>query len=463
MEASGAQLDFRAFIPPPVPDGQNFGATPFFAFLFESKGNRHDWQDDFSAASRLVRGGNKARRQLVDLVAWEKVLAAIQTGQSNGQQKVKSGNRDPESRAKAAPGVLDALKPGDAVFEELRAASLRPYSRYPIKYNLEDPWGILMPHLEPIKAVAPRLRLRACAALAAGQNQNALQDVKLMLYLADSLKEEPMVISYIVRAACLQIAIQPVWEALAERRWSDGQLQELQTHFQRYDFLADLKLPVEAERAAGALTADLLYRQKYRLSDLLDQSGTIPFGISFANLLGRIAPHGWYYQEQLNFCRVYERQLGGTFDAKRRRVFPGEIEVRQHDLEREIAGGRLGKTFSAVLYHHLLAAMLVPALNRLPLQAAMAQTAADQAALACALERYRLANGQFPEKLETLVPRYFTGLPRDLLSGDSYKYRRTDQGQFVLYSIGWNEKDDGGIPGTTLFDEKQGDWVWEYQ
>jgi hypothetical protein len=42
------------------------------------------------------------------------------------------------------------------------------------------------------------------------------------------------------------------------------------------------------------------------------------------------------------------------------------------------------------------------------------------------------------------------------------KYRRTDNGSFVLWSVGWNEKDDGGVPGKTLFDEKQGDWVWTY-
>ena len=34
-------------------------------------------------------------------------------------------------------------------------------------------------------------------------------------------------------------------------------------------------------------------------------------------------------------------------------------------------------------------------------------------------------------------------------------------GQFILYSVGWNEKDDGGVPGKTLFDEKEGDWVRE--
>ena len=50
----------------------------------------------------------------------------------------------------------------------------------------------------------------------------------------------------------------------------------------------------------------------------------------------------------------------------------------------------------------------------------------------------------------------------NLFSPSAFKYRRTADGQFILYSIGWDEKDDGEVPGKTLFDEKQGDWVWQY-
>jgi hypothetical protein len=77
------------------------------------------------------------------------------------------------------------------------------------------------------------------------------------------------------------------------------------------------------------------------------------------------------------------------------------------------------------------------------------QTAANQAAIACALERYRLANGQYPETLQALRPQFM-----DRLSNDS---------QFILYSVGWNEKDDGGVPSQHgLFDDQEGDWVWAY-
>ena len=106
--------------------------------------------------------------------------------------------------------------------------------------------------------------------------------------------------------------------------------------------------------------------------------------------------------------------------------------------------------------------MLLPALNRVMLKTAAAQTAVNQAAIACAVERHRLANGHFPEKLDALVPQFISKMPYDLLTGEPYKYRRTDDGRFVLYSVGWDEKDDGGVSGKTLFDDQQGDWVWEY-
>ncbi|HYT59673.1 MAG TPA: hypothetical protein VEL06_05855, partial [Haliangiales bacterium] len=254
--------------------------------------------------------------------------------------------------------------------------------------------------------------------------------MKLMLYLADSVKEEPFLISYLGRVASLNIAAQPIWEGLAGHRWSDSQLQELQTRLQQYNFLADLKRPLAAEQAAGVLTVDLLARKKYRLGDLFAQGD--PGG---GNLLNLIIPRGWYDQEQLNYCRLYHNQMDGTFDVANKKVSPKQVETHAHELEREVAGGRLGKGLNAILHHRFIASMLLPALGKVSLKAAKAQTAADQAALACALERFRLANGQFPEKLDALAPRFIDRIPNDVISGQPLKYRRLDEGKFLLYSV----------------------------
>jgi hypothetical protein len=140
-------------------------------------------------------------------------------------------------------------------------------------------------------------------------------------------------------------------------------------------------------------------------------------------------------------------------------------------LEREIGGGRWGRQAAGVLRHQIIAAMLLPSLSRIPLRAALSQTSANQAVLACALERYRLVQGAFPETLDVLAPKFIDTLPHDVIGGDPLKYRRSD-GRFILYSIGWNAKDDDGLIAlkkTNLPDrfmrqeiKEEGDWVWSY-
>src|ERR1035441_5437059 len=88
--------------------------------------------------------------------------------------------------------------------------------------------------------------------------------------------------------------------------------------------------------------------------------------------------------------------------------------------------------------------MLLPAITRAETKFAFGQTRVNLAIVACALERFRVAQGQFPESLEPLSPRFLSQSPHDIITGAPLIYRRTQDGQFILYSVGWNEKDDGG-------------------
>ena len=474
LEARGAQLDYRAFIPKPVPDDQNFASTPFIKSWFLKEpvspgGTGKPWPDDYIRVGQRVSTLNSTEdgdRQFMNLVAWGMGFDAVRSGELKPNQEFKSDKLDLESRAGAAPAVLEGLKGSEIVLAELRAASQRPYSRYPLVYDLDNPWGILLPHLANAKGACQRLQLKACAELAAGQSGPAFEDVKLALYLADSVGDEPFLVSFLIRLACFRVATQPIWEGLAEHRWSEAQLQQLQTRLQRYNFFADLNRPLEGERAAGILTVDLLIRKKYRLSELSGPGDSNDGDL--ADCIARVAPSGWYYLEQLNYCRLYQDQLQGAFDATQKRVSPHQIAANAHELERQISGGRLGKGLNVVIHHQLIASLLLPQLNRIPMKAAMAQTTADQAAIACALERFRLGTGQLPEKLDALAPRFIPQLPGDVITGDSLKYRRTNDRGFILYSVGWNEEDDGGIivkskdsPGRAQ-EFAQGDWVWRY-
>ncbi|MGD1083770.1 MAG: hypothetical protein ABSA47_03355 [Verrucomicrobiota bacterium] len=481
MEARGGSLDFRDYIPKPVPAEENFAEAPIIKSWFLNNGSGILNNDLYTRATFIISTTNiadKGHRHFVDLVAWQMAFVALQSAPLNREQYFETDQASLAARAAAAPAVLEGMKPDDADFAAIRLASARTNSRFPLQYDLQDQSQLRLPHLATIKQVCQHLTLQACAELAAGQTDKALADEKLMLYLADSIKSEPFLLSYLLRLSFFQMAIQPVWEGLAERRWTESQLQELEQSFQHYEFPADFDQSLKGEktygihelaqiRKRGLATMDSYTGARLDFSTYSDFKDSVKTVLQrdFLNLIGRIAPAGWYDLERLNYCAIFEAQMKGVMDVAAKVISPSICESNASNMSPQLpelfekpAGSGLGY----FLHHRLIASELEPHLERLYVKAAIAQITADQAALACALERYRLASGQFPETLEALTPRFISRLPNDVIGGQPYKYRRTEDGQFVLYSVGWNEKDDGGVPGKKLFDETEGDWVWDY-
>jgi hypothetical protein len=108
----------------------------------------------------------------------------------------------------------------------------------------------------------------------------------------------------------------------------------------------------------------------------------------------------------------------------------------------------------------------MPALSKALRRSARMQTSLDAARVGVALERHRLANDALPENLEALVPRYLAKIPTDLVDGKPLRYRRDADGGYSLYSVGWNQTDDGGEVARSKGkdsnpDIAKGDWVWE--
>lgn len=472
LEARGVPTHFASLIPKPVPDEQNFAAAPIVQSWFNSKALREPaGRGDFFpgqskdpyefAASRMPESKKPARREFLDLVAWGRAFADFAANRTNAAAEVEPGALDATSRAAAAPAVLAGLAVDEPGFAALREASLRPAARYPIEYNLDDPWSILIPHLSKLRDASRRLQLRASALLAAERSADALGDVQLILYLANSVRAEPILVSQLVRMECVKLAAQPIWEGLAEHRWTEEQLSRLQVELAKFDILGDLAPALNGERAAGILTVDLV-REKgliYLLAiggtDLSDSARRKSY-----HWLGGFVPQGWYYLEGVNYCRVYDSLIDGTFDSQRKMVSPTRMKANTAAMEQELASPAVGRSFSAIWKHRVMASMFLPALNRVVMKAAAGHTVVNEALLACALERYRLANGAFPESLAEIAPKFIAALPGDVFGGQPYQYRRVSPTAFVLYSLGWNERDDGGAPGQKSFDAETGDWVW---
>jgi hypothetical protein len=77
--------------------------------------------------------------------------------------------------------------------------------------------------------------------------------------------------------------------------------------------------------------------------------------------------------------------------------------------------------------------------------------------LAAACTAYKAKHGKYPEKVAGLAPEFVAEVPLDPYDGRPLRLRRV-KGGVVLYSIGRDRKDDGGL----AWDEKkqQGDLVF---
>jgi len=83
----------------------------------------------------------------------------------------------------------------------------------------------------------------------------------------------------------------------------------------------------------------------------------------------------------------------------------------------------------------------------------------DEFRIVLALKVYKQQHGAYPEGLGDLQRTLSWELPKDVFSGEAFRYQRKGEG-FMLYSFGRDLDDDGGVREE---DRKyqDGDIVWE--
>jgi hypothetical protein len=473
-EAQGVRMDMAQLAPANVPADQNMFETPLWTGLhFVRSNGMVVWNDpEWGKASPFdvfgPQGGNAPgtsgwpKSQRVDLAAWQAFYRS--TNNLFASKDGPATNYFPVSPQAQTPAedVLTALNRFTANRELLVQAAQRPEARFWVDYDAGP--AMLLPHLARVKSCAQYLALHAEAALAKGDRATALEDIKLELRLIEALRKEPLLISHLVRIAALQIALQPVWEGLADRRWNESDLKFLETELGREDFLADYALAMQGEQACVLWVVD--YVKKAGLKGWEQMGADMPGTDSDtaagkdepARWLGRtlfhLVPSGWFDKNKLSTCRMHQDYILPLVDQERHVISPGKAAATAAKFENQHWG--LDTVF---------AKMLMPAYSRAAMRFARGQNSVDCARVACALERYRLAKGNYPEQLAALSPDFLPKVPGDVITGEPLKYRRTENGQFLLYSVGWDGKDDGGKVELTKSgtpDFNKGDWAWRY-
>lgn len=454
---AGEHFTMAGMAPAPVPDAENFALAPI---VYSSYGA--ELARDGKSMPPAARGTNLVNRLLMPVAVddnlpgncWGDRVQGKYTNLKAFQNYYRAAAAKtnvfpvPAQPGSPADDVLLALSKYDPPIAELRAAVRLPGSRFPLNYDALSPGTILLIHLAPLKSCVLVLQLRSAAELQNGRSGAAAEDICLGLRLSDKISTEPFLISQLVRIAMVQIMAQPIWEGLASHQWSDAQLAAMDEELAKLDFAAAYRLGIRGEMACAVTETERFRRHRETILEMYDSG-------SWGSFLPRLIPGGWFYQNEYRCARS---------------LVDDYIPVANE------------KTFSPVLAHRSEAMVMtmtnshspylvlsrgaLPALEAGAVRFADGQTTVSLARTAIALERYRLAHGMFPESLEALAPKYLDPVPQDVIDGGPLKYRRLADDRFLLYSVGWNQTDDGGAPAytkgkTPRLDRLHGDWVWQ--
>jgi hypothetical protein len=437
--------------------------TPFLAPMF-----------DFQPGTQIQRDTNAANRTR-DFAkdfgtgwTWSNEVDVVALANAIIHPKNKPDNNQPNitDRKEAARFILQQAEPYSAVLDELRRASERPYARFNIAYDIDDKVSMLLPHLYMMRNTTRLLAARTAAELALGQTDQALADTKLGLYLAETIKAEPTIVSQLVRHACLRVTISVVNTGLREHQWNDPELQQIEAALEKIDLIAGMKLGLDAEsKMHGVLLEDLKHTAN-RLKVINHWGALInPNSSESRNpvlefLFWVAVPRGWIDFEQLNSRRDYLDKVNTAFDTQTQSLDPKVAKEVDKDGERLATNGLM----EIILKHKVILKAAMPIFGKLATKTTLAQAEVKMTQIACALERYRLAHKQYPDELGALAQQFTSALPNDPINGGHFVYHRTGDA-FLLYSIGWNMTDDGGktVMTTGKFphgDANLGDWVW---
>jgi len=398
LEAKGEALDWNAYIPAPVPDDQNIFKAPKMQEWFVGRS-----ETDLS-----------------------KRLANSKTPFFGESSQITN-----EVEAKNYLAWSDQFTPD---FDLIRSALKRPYARMEGDYK---PLVVPVPNFVTVRIVAQTLAQRAHCYLLLNQPEQALAELTTMHDMCRLLEDVPTgkpttLVSAMIDVAVAGLYVDIVAEGFRRQAWQKPQLITLQRQLGQIHLTPFVVGAIRQERAGMCYIIE-------------------------NNMLPRIkdvrAPYlmrGCLYQNLVTIAHL-EQEAIDSFDPERNAI----LLANANNLQREVVA--MGKRKFLKPYT-FLAAIAVPNLTRAFQTLGRNQTSVDEAQIACTLERCRLAHGEYPEKLDALAPQFIEKIPNDIINGQPLHYRRTADGKFMLYSVGWNEKDDSGVASDEI---SQGDWVWK--
>lgn len=314
---------------------------------------------------------------------------------------------------KAAEALLNQYE--DALRQLHEAADRGGPARYTVNFDQ----GINTPldYIQSLRTAARLLALEARVRAHQGRAHEAARSVRTIFSLGDSLKQEPLFISQLVRVALDSVGQEALREVMPGVEFPDEDLERLQAHLRTVDYKDGLERAVLGERVIGIEA----------IRDPAAAAGTPGGGGPRLSVLTGAS------------LARYLKSMAGVVAAAKRPWPQARLAVEGivQDLEADAGGSILQRSES------FLPALALPSCSTLFDALARATAMNDAADAAIAVERYRREHGKPPDRLSDLVPKLLPRVPADPFSGQPLRYVVRED-EYVIYSVGPDGVDDGG-------------------
>lgn len=444
LAAMGESLDIEDLRPRVSDPARNIAAAPIFAELLEELRTN----PDLNLKTHPIFGPIREDAVPGYVVRYEqkdaKGFASAKTQTVILLSSAPLAESFPDhTELEAAQAILAHGASHRDTLQAVAEAARRPESDFGIRY--EDGIKASYPHLNPMMDISKFLRSHARAALIAGDSATATGDVITILRLAARISAEPPLLCNLVGISAHAMALPVIREGLATSAWREEDKEAIALELSKARHLPDLAQALRMERAMFATWLQEAHKGMNRNEDLTEWQGE---GILFGAF--PLLRQAWLYDNASAYNRLIQNQLSLIpLDRKTPVDLKAGEQLRERLEEMSDPPFRLPR--------HSLATTAIPAFFGIQSRLFRSQTHSDLARLALALDTVRQRTGRYPETLDTCLPHLVGDFPLDLHTGKSFHYRPLPSDDYLLYGVGENGVDDGGL---IKYHATLGDWVW---
>lgn len=438
--AKGEKLSFAELVPEAHLDERNFFFDPMWMELIDTKPAPSNSQMEV-AEPKVPKG----RRQLDSInkpVSGELRERALRL---LPELKKSNSSVNPDTICHAAYAeimvseskekwgelsrlIFDAVNDLQPLLKRLDVLSRRPEAVYP--YNPAFGWGNSKAHWDYLYRLPLIDNAIAWAYFAEGDYRSAANTLENLFLVSRALREDPFYWAVVARHTHYMCAFQVIRRGIAEHIWNAEELEKFEEYLKDANFPRETAAAFRAERGGAN-----------QLIEAMMKDGR-----------GRDIWKGGEGFQDLSFL---ERQIAAwsfpfciaTDQVRLNRLHQLIIEYCENPNGKVSDHlGKLGEVSFPWRGLH------VPSISQQSLWPGNIefmmrnQDEITRTRIACALERYRLAKGEYPSDLGALVPEFLPQLPRCVIPQRSFEW--TDEKD--VYHL----KLTDGVPDDLLFPEK---------